>query len=175
MISSSLPYGLLWTSKLIRRDLKSLTTKCTSKLRSLFTSPADTSAPSCDVFDEIESPTDANDLHFSTTTSFRSFDSSVGGYATSTAPTEATSMSAECHNTLYSMLSTKLKELYASRQRDLSPDERWRFRGSWLLLDMATQNCTSNPSYDILRSGYAAPSEGALLLEVLSESMPDTR
>ncbi|KAF1345643.1 hypothetical protein EJ07DRAFT_145239, partial [Lizonia empirigonia] len=71
--------------------------------------------------------------------------------------------------TLYSLLTTRLKALYTSRDHDMPLEKRWEFRGAWLLLDMATQCCLSNPSFEILRGGNSVLNESALLLEVLRE------
>lgn len=69
--------------------------------------------------------------------------------------------------TSYELLEIKLKELYVSRNRDMPGEERWKYRGSWLLLHMAIQACPSNDSYDVFREGAAAPEDSSMLLELL--------
>lgn len=49
----------------------------------------------------------------------------------------------------------------------MMPDDRWKYRGSWLVLHMAVQACPSNDSYNIFRDEKIAPNESASLLEVL--------
>lgn len=80
---------------------------------------------------------------------------------------EVSSQTQEACNTLYYLLTTRLKSSYALRGRDLPLSQRWAFRGAWLLLHLATQFCASNPSYDICRDGTTNQDETALLLEVL--------
>ncbi|KAF2622986.1 hypothetical protein BU25DRAFT_351121, partial [Macroventuria anomochaeta] len=75
-------------------------------------------------------------------------------------------------NTSYGLLRNKLKELYTSRERDLPLNERWVFRGAWLLLNIATQYYASNPSYEILRGESLRTSEAPLLLEMPREIQP---
>jgi hypothetical protein len=68
-------------------------------------------------------------------------------------------------NTFYDLLESRLRTMWASRDRDVSPKGRWQFRGSWLVLWTALQACPSNPSYDIIE-GHKAD-ETPLLLELL--------
>jgi hypothetical protein len=58
--------------------------------------------------------------------------------------------------------------MWASRDRDMSPEERWPFRGSWLAVHNAVQACPSNPCYEIFEGPRA--NETALLLELLELS-----
>lgn len=82
-------------------------------------------------------------------------------------------MSLEASSTLYGLLSNKLKELYTSRKRDLSLQERWIFRGAWLVLNLATQFCASNSSHAVFKGSSSSISEAALLLEVVPKSISD--
>lgn len=75
---------------------------------------------------------------------------------------------------MYNLLETNLKALYAARNRVLDVEERWLYRGSWLLLYIAIQACSSNDSYDILRDEKVAPSESELLLEILQLNASST-
>lgn len=68
-------------------------------------------------------------------------------------------------NNLYELLESNLKALYAARDRNATLEDRWRFRGSYLLLNLAAQACPSNPIYDLFR--LQKPDEGALLLSIL--------
>lgn len=70
-------------------------------------------------------------------------------------------------NTFYMLLEGRLKALYAARDRNTAPEDRWRFRGSWLVLWFALQSCASNDSYDIFRD--AKPDETAFLISLLEE------
>jgi hypothetical protein len=162
-----------WTSKLIRRDIIGLAAEYTGRLKDLLRSPAGMSAPTVHILIDIETMVKSENLRDITSTSSElSLNSFAADDCVSTAPTEV--MGQEVPSTLYGLLSIKLKKLYASRVRDTPLEERWRFRGSWLLLDMATQYCASNPIYDIHRDGQPVPSEAALLLEVLRESTLNT-
>lgn len=49
----------------------------------------------------------------------------------------------------------------------MSHDDRWRFRGAWLLLYMAIQACPSNDSYDIFRDGNTGLCDNEAFLELL--------
>lgn len=93
-------------------------------------------------------------------------------HSNSTLPTEVSQTSQEGPVTLYSLLSQKLKDLCASRGRDLPHIERWIFRGAWLTLHMAIQHCASNPTHDVLNPGSSRSNETALLLEVLRKCNP---
>ncbi|KAF9692134.1 hypothetical protein EKO04_009850 [Ascochyta lentis] len=166
------PYSIRWTSRLIRRDIKVLAAGCTSKVRNLFSRSANASTSTPHVRVEIERPIDTIDLQEATFTSSEpSFFGSSAEDTESTAPTQVTEATPEASNTLYELLDTRLKDLYASRDRDVSLEDRWLFRGAWLLLHMATQYCASNPSYYILGGGTSGISEATLLLEILQYSV----
>lgn len=165
------PYGVRWTAKLIRRDLKGIATDCTNKVRSFFSHTTDTAVAISHDQIEVGFPVDAAHPHDvapvspePSATSITTTDSELE------APREATNSSLYDPTTLYGLLSTKLKELYASRQRDLPLNERWLFRGAWLILHMATQYCASNPNHDILKANSSCVNETPLLLEVLRKS-----
>ena len=78
--------------------------------------------------------------------------------------------SEKCNDTLYELLEGRLRATYASRNRDVSHQDRWRFRGSWLLLYKAIQTCALNDSCDILRACAHDTNEKRLLLEMLQLS-----
>lgn len=188
------PYSVRWTSKLIRRDLKAIAANYTSKVRGIFSRSTDAAVaiPRDDFEDaslldtervhdvaSVSSPTRCASVEF-TSMSISSTDaalaSSASSFSSTTADSDANACTEEtdaCLNdptTLYSLLSTKLKDLYASRERDLPLSERWLFRGAWLILHMATQQCASNPSHNISKPGSSFVNETALLLEVLRKS-----
>lgn len=168
------PYSVRWTSKLIYRDFKGLAANCTSKLKSLFSTYTNAPAPGSHTHIEIEPPIESEALHdISWPSSVHSFDSSADDDSSLIVPADGTQRSADnldTVDTLYGLLTTKLKMLYASRERYAPLEERWKFRGAWLLLDMATQCCASNPSFSISRGEHSAADEASLLLQVLRES-----
>ncbi|KAF1851576.1 uncharacterized protein K460DRAFT_401590 [Cucurbitaria berberidis CBS 394.84] len=181
MVSSPLPYDVRWTSKLIRRDIKDLKSKCVAKFKNMFTKAAKASIPShpqdekfeaaageCESFERVAE----RSIPETASTEFpRSDSTNLRSSTATTAPTELTeepeTNSQKGFTTLYELLETKLKELYTSRERDLPDEERWKFRGSCLLLHMAIQACPSNDSYNIFREGKSAPDESKMLLELL--------
>ncbi|KAJ4990991.1 hypothetical protein SVAN01_03562 [Stagonosporopsis vannaccii] len=186
------PYNVRWTAQLIRRDLKAIAADFTSRVRNVFLRKADVAASISQ--DEVEDglPIDTKDsldiastsTAFTTTAptssapaSFTPANSATSFLSTAAdsdanAPTEVANSSLDSSTTLYGLLSTKLKDLYASRHRELPLNERWLFRGAWLILDMATQHCASNPSHDdISEPGSSRLSETALVLGVLQHSV----
>ncbi|KAF1355934.1 hypothetical protein EJ07DRAFT_130412 [Lizonia empirigonia] len=168
MAPSPLAYSVRWTSKLIRRDIRSLAIKCTSGVRSFFSAPTNVLTPQAHV--EFEPYIYNEELHDdSIASSSNSLHSPADNNSDVTASTQITDGILEPSGTLYSLLTTRLKALYTSRDHDMPLEKRWEFRGAWLLLDMATQCCLSNPSFEILRGGNSVLNESALLLEVLRD------
>jgi hypothetical protein len=82
-------------------------------------------------------------------------------------PLDVAASTVEPVNTLYELLDSRLKALYASRDRYAAHEVRWKFRGSWLLLHMAIQACPSNDSYDIFRNGRSSPEKGTFSADLL--------
>jgi hypothetical protein len=78
--------------------------------------------------------------------------------------------SEKCLSTLYGLLEGSLRATYTSRNRNASHEDRWRFRGSWLLLYKAIQVCPSNDNYDALQYGAQDANEKRMLLEMLQLS-----
>ncbi|KAH7080192.1 hypothetical protein BKA63DRAFT_590613 [Paraphoma chrysanthemicola] len=76
-------------------------------------------------------------------------------------------------STLYQVLEGRLKALYASRDRTMSHQDRFRFRGSWLVLWTALQACPSNESFDIFREMLPESAHISELLRVY-DSAPTT-
>ncbi|KAJ4366304.1 hypothetical protein N0V83_007940 [Neocucurbitaria cava] len=148
MFPSPLGYDVKWTSKLIRRDVKNLKTKYLSKLKNKFTKAAKASAPP-------HAPEEVDTVVVEPESLQR------------VAKPSTEAQSQVDFTTSYELLETKLKELYASRDRDMPGEERWKYRGSWLLLHMAIQACPSNDSYNVFREGAAAPEDSSMLLELL--------
>lgn len=178
------PYDMRWTSRLIYRDLKGIAASCTKKVRSLLSSTPSASKPAVkihnphtlpcapiqqhEVENENEPPVDAGVIHKASTPGMAPSPlSETVSPNNSTLLTEVSQTSLGVPITLYSILSKNLRYLYASRERDQPLVERWTFRGAWLLLHMATQYCTSNPSHDILTPGSSSVNETTLLLELL--------
>lgn len=174
MAPSPLAYSVRWTSKLIRRDIRNLAIKCAGGVRSFFLAPTIVLTPEAHV--EFEPHIYNQELHDDAVTNSRvSLDISADNDSDMTASTQITDGILEPCGTLYGLLTTRLKALYTSRDRGVPLEKRWAFRGAWLLLDMATQCCPSNPSFEILRGGNSVLKESALLLEVLRESLPSLR
>lgn len=164
------PYSVRWTSKLICRDIKSVAARCTRKARGLFSRAVATDA-SVSTFDTVQAEFD---LPMESITSFDDAHATQEcspavpftlGNCDSATPS-VSEQGQKTSNTLYHLLTANLKESYSLRDRDLPMSERWAFRGAWLLLHMATQFCSSNPSYMIC-SNIPSPDEATLLLEVL--------
>ncbi|KAH7086504.1 hypothetical protein FB567DRAFT_561185 [Paraphoma chrysanthemicola] len=76
-------------------------------------------------------------------------------------------------STLYQVLEGRLKALYASRDRTMSHQDRFRFHGSWLVLWTALQACPSNESFDIFREKLPESAHISELLRVY-DSAPTT-
>ncbi|KAF3037970.1 hypothetical protein E8E12_006964 [Didymella heteroderae] len=176
-----LPYSIRWTAKLICRDLKGLAASCTSKAHRILSSTSGASdrtvsneredtfacAPSHRNEVENEPLIDAEGLRDGTSPCTASSPSSgTESNSPSTLPINVSEAGREACVILYCLLSQKLKDLYASRERDLSLVERWTFRGA-CLLHTATQYCASNLTYGILNPGSSSLNETALLLEIL--------
>ena len=174
------PYNVRWTAKLIRRDLKGIAAKCTSKVRGLFKrTPVDASDLSFDVNQANADPaTDSESIFYSARVSQADTDAVTDGESVfydafetldrpsligpgtngnhTIVPTEGRDDISEAFVTQYQFLTATLKDLFASRERDLPCKERWLFRGSWLLLNLAIQYCASNPIFEIWKD---SPSE----------------
>jgi hypothetical protein len=174
------PYNVRWTAKLIRRDLKGIATRCTSKVRGLFKrTPVDTSDLSSFVNQADEDPiTDSESVFYSARFTQSDTDAVTDGESVfydafetidrpslvgpdaegndSIIPTQGRDDISEVFVNQYEVLTATHKDLFASRERDLPCKERWRFRGSWLLLHQAIQFCASNPIFEIWKD---SPSE----------------
>ncbi|KAJ8112008.1 hypothetical protein OPT61_g5522 [Boeremia exigua] len=190
------PYSVRWTSKLICRDLKNIAANCTSKVKKLFSS----SSTPCDQIKANDELVDAVNLHDDASTNASISASTNASFIShySTTPTEVSRATPEVSSTtpevsnatpavssatpevssatpvpgsIYGLLSTKLAGLYACRVRNQPLNERWTFRGAWLILHLATQYCASNPSYDILEAGSSKVSETALVSKILLYSL----
>jgi hypothetical protein len=72
--------------------------------------------------------------------------------------------------TLYELLEDDLKIVYAARDRDMSHEDRWLFRGSWLVLWSALQACPSNACYDI----FGGPKKPMTMLDILEHKFAIT-
>jgi hypothetical protein len=161
------PYNVRWTAKLIRRDLKGIAAKCTSKVRGLFKrTPVDTSDLSSHVTQaDTDAVTDGESVFYD---AFETLDrSSLIGPDTdgndSIVPTEGRDNISEVFVIQYQFLTAIHKDLFASLKRDLLCKERWLFRGSWLLLHQAIQYCASNPIYEIWKDSTSEVEDAAAL------------
>ncbi|KAG9383011.1 hypothetical protein A1F94_006932 [Pyrenophora tritici-repentis] len=165
-----------WTMTLLRRDIRNLRTKSTAKLKNTFAFSR--TATDASMHPEVESdsttaiPGGRQDCSEVTETA------SEG--SVSTKPVQDSHSVAEVGakkggNALYELLQNKLKASYASRVLKASHEARWSFRGSWLLLYMATQACPSNDSYNIFRGDQGPPDESQMLLDLLQQSIEPTQ
>ena len=181
------PYNVRWTAKLIRRDLKGIAAKCTSKVRGLFKhAPVDASDLSSDVIKANTDPvTDSESIFYSARVSQADTDVVTDGESVfydafetldrpsligpdtdgndSIVHTEGRDDVSEAFVTQYQFLTATHKDLFASRKRDLPYKERWLFRGSWLLLNLAIQYCASNPIFEIWKDSPSEEEDAASL------------
>ena len=153
-------YNLGWTAKLLRRDLRVLRMKLTTRLK-LKSKPGeaakDTSEPK-NLHYVNRLPMDVSEA--------TAYSSPQGDVLDDEPETD----SEKCNDTLYELLEGRLRATYASRNRDVSHQDRWRFRGSWLLLYKAIQTCASNDGCDILRACAHDTNEKRLLLETVQSN-----
>ncbi|KAF2033171.1 hypothetical protein EK21DRAFT_109305 [Setomelanomma holmii] len=126
-------YSLRWAASLLRRDVYDIATKVKVKVKNHLSSAkgASTSGPllSEQAVHIIEQPVETRNIETVT----------------------ATADSAQVPSTLYKALEGRLRALYVARDLDVSHQERFRFRGSWLVLWTALQACPSNEAFDIFR------------------------
>ncbi|KAL6708876.1 hypothetical protein ACN47E_002283 [Coniothyrium glycines] len=73
--------------------------------------------------------------------------------------------------TMYEILQTMHKETYCPRDPERSKVDHHKYRGSWLLLQMAIQNSPSNPIFDIFRPDCRLPDDSTLLVEVIRQNI----
>ena len=181
------PYNVRWTAKLIRRDLKGIAARCTSKVRGLFkrTSVDTSDLSSCVNLANADPVTDSESIFYSACVSQANTDAVTDGesvfydaFETLDRPSligpetdgndsivhkEGRDDIAEVFVTQYQLLTATHKDLFASRKRDLPYKERWLFRGSWLLLHQAIQYCASNPIYKIWKDSPSEVEDAAAL------------
>ncbi|KAF2128028.1 hypothetical protein P153DRAFT_294026 [Dothidotthia symphoricarpi CBS 119687] len=156
---SPLPYDARWTSKLIRRDIRDVRNKLKTRLFKNAKASSQTSQVSSG-----DSIAETGSLHYTFAEPSIETVSTEFLHDDSSRPSTETR---KASNTLHELLDARLKATYASRDRDMSHDERWQLRGSYLVLSSAIQSCPSNPIYDIFRDDKSAMNESGLLLEVL--------
>lgn len=170
-----LPYSPKHVSTLLRRDIKDLKTKFVGKVKSMFkckTARTSTSA-------EKRAGEEANTLqNVSTETSITKPEEvepvREPVNAADMKPAEGSATLAteeeEGIETLYTTLEENLQVLKESRDKDAPADERWHFRGCWLLLYTAMLYCPSNPFYEALGCGKTASADAAVRAKILGES-----
>ena len=154
------PYDVRWTIKLIRRDLKVIAARCSSRVRDRFKrTSADTSDPTSHVTQAHTDAVNDRESVFYDASESHDLPSLVGpdtdGNKLIVAEDGSEGIS-EVFISSYEFLTASHKTLFASRERDLLCKERWLFRGAWLLLHQAIQYHESNPIYKIWKDG---PSE----------------
>ncbi|KAF1946787.1 hypothetical protein EJ02DRAFT_366196, partial [Clathrospora elynae] len=173
MIASLLSYDVSWTAMLLRRDVRELQTKYTTKLQYKFAALKTTKSISPHEQSEPEATVvDPRGPQYISVFSDWSSDSSVCSELPQDGAPTTTSKGI---STLYELLDSRLKDMDTYRDRNMSDEIRWKFRGSRLLLSMAIQACPSNDSYDIFRDGTAAPDDSLMLLGMLMRSTEKNR
>jgi hypothetical protein len=164
----SLPYDLGRTVKLIRRDVRNLRTRYTTRSKHKSKRGKVVESASLHQSHEAEKMTEVPEgvQHIDQPTEHTS-----EGSVYSKVPQDVLESGSEkCLSTLYGLLEGSLRATYTSRNRNASHEDRWRFRGSWLLLYKAIQVCPSNDNYDALQYGAQDASEKRMLLEMLQLS-----
>ena len=180
------PYDFAWTSRLIGRDLKNLArrvkTKASKKAEKLFRSSEHAAdiKPSADIepigintqLPTHEATPPLAPESFSPTEvrvgSTEQCEIDVSGRDPGPKP-NPTFPVPKC-GTFYELMESKVNEWYKTRPTDLPLEERFKVRGTALLLYIALQTCSSNPSFDILRNGKPTPSEATFILGILGRS-----
>jgi hypothetical protein len=163
-----LPYDFGWTVKLIRRDVRNLRTRYKTRLKHKSKRGKVAESASLHQSHEAEKMTEVPEgvQHIDQPTEHAS-----EGSVYSKAPQDVLESGSEkCLTTLYGLLEGRLRAAYASRDRNASHEDRWRFRGSWLLLYKAIQVCPSNDNCDAHRYGAQDAYEKRMLLEMLQLS-----
>lgn len=155
-IPSPLPYDARWVTHLLRRDIKNLTAKYASKIKSKFANKVvKTDAPLYQQIDIDLATVEPECLQ-------RTPEPSI---------VEEKGPDRYLQPTMYEILEALHKQTYAPVDRDRLPEERFKYRGGWLLLQRAIQACPSNPSYNIFREEGEMPDDSQLLIEVIKLSV----
>ncbi|KAF2006775.1 hypothetical protein P154DRAFT_225001 [Amniculicola lignicola CBS 123094] len=163
---------LAWTSRLLRRDLKSLfkakKAKLATKISSFFKPSRSTTPPT---------PESGTITIVMTESARKSVtDPSTETEATpTTAATESdgTAMRTQtpqevCFHSFYAYMKSQREIWYKSRPIDLDYEERWKVRGIALILSIALELCDSNPTYANLKTGNLDSNLGiGMLMTVL--------
>lgn len=181
------PYNVRWTAKLIRRDIKIIAARYTSKVRDLFKrTSVDTSDLNYHVTQaDIDTVTAGESVLYNSRVTQADTDQATDResvfYKASESlnrpspdgpdtdgndlitPTEGPASTSKVFTTPYQFLTASHKELFASRERGLLCKERWLFRGSWLLLHQAIQYHDSNPIYEIWKDSASEVEDAAAL------------
>lgn len=169
-----LSYDISWTAKLLRRDIHSLRVKYGAKSDSRSTDVKIGESILLRPQRELQRTTENAERYENGS----AFPAQLSGCNIVPGPPRDRTVERNTHSstesetrisTLYELLDSKLKESYASRDRDMAPELRWKFRGSFLLLYLAIQACSSNDSYDIIRDNKGPINEEKMLLEVLQQ------
>lgn len=168
-----LPYDIRWTAKLIRRDVRDLRRKYTTRLKHTFKPDEIPEGASLHQAKETERTMEVPEgvQHIDHSSEHVSEDS-IYSKALQGVPEIS---SEKCPSTLYELSEGRLRGTYASRDRNASHEDRWRFRGSWLLLYKVIQACPSNDSYDVLQNGARDANEKRMLLRMLQLSTGRTQ
>jgi hypothetical protein len=163
-----LSYDIRWTMKLLRRDLRDLRIKYMTSTKHKCGPVEIARSPSAYQQDQVENkPQVPEDVQYSGVLSECVSEGSVYSKAPQGSPETS---SEKRPSTLYELMERRLRATYASRDRNMSHEDRWKFRGSWLLLYKAIQACPSNGSGNGFQYGAKETNDYIMLLDVLSQS-----
>ena len=171
MMRSFLPYDVRWTAKLLRRDVRNLRARYTT--RSKQQGRPDDLATSSSAHQQACTKNVSQlpqGIQCSKPSSQHAGQDSVYSKPPQDSPRTSHISSEERPGTLYGLLENRLRATYASRDRDMSHEDRWRFRGSWLVLHRAIQGCRPDKSDDASSVSTDKASENTMLLNMLNQS-----
>jgi hypothetical protein len=163
-----LSYDIRWTMKLLRRDLRDLRIKYMTSTKHKCGPVEIARSPSAYQQDQVENkPQVPEDVQYSGVLSECVSEGSVYSKAPQGSPETS---SEKRPSTLYELMERRIRATYASRDRNMSHEDRWKFRGSWLLLYKAIQACPSNGSGNGFQYGAKETNDYIMLLDMLSQS-----
>ncbi|KAI4920833.1 hypothetical protein J4E85_008948 [Alternaria conjuncta] len=171
MMRSFLPYDVRWTAKLLRRDVRNFRAKYTTRSKHQG-APVD-AATSSSAHQQACTKNVSQlpqGVQCSNLSSHHAGQDSVYSKPPQNSPGTPQISRENCPGTLYDLLESRLRATYDSRDRDMSHEDRWRFRGSWLVLHKAIQGCRPDESDDASSIGTNGSSESTMLLDMLNQS-----
>jgi len=171
MMRSFLPYDIRWTAKLLRRDVRNLRAKYTIRSkqqgRPVDLATSSSAHQQACIKNVSQLP---QGFQCSEPSSQHAGQDSVYSKPPQDSPRTLQTSRENCPSTLYDLLESRLRATYASRDRDMPHEDRWRFRGSWLVLHRAIQGCRSDKGDNASSVGTDGASESTMLLDMLNQS-----